>query len=228
MPADSIGAVTLKTVLHQSLTNPWLLGVWAVLVVASLAVLIRDLREQPIGSLMRFVWGFTVLYSGPLGLAVYWYSGRKQISRDTIWRRGFRSVCHCYSGCGAGEVTGVVVALGILSLGTARVAVVTFAFAYFFGYAMTVGPLMQEGVGFREAVIDAFISETPSITVMEIVAIGTDLWLTGDAHIGQILFWTALIFSLSLGLLAAYPVNVLLVSWGVKSGMMDPREMAAD
>lgn len=215
----------LKTILQQALTNPWLLGVWAVLVIISLAVLIRDLRDQPIGSLMRYVWGFTVLYSGPLGLAVYWYSGRKQISRDTTWRRGFRSVCHCYSGCGAGEVTGVVVALGILSLGTAWVAVVTFAFAYVFGYALTVGPLMQEGVGFREAIRDAFISETPSITVMEIVAIGTDLWLAAEAHMGQILFWTALIFSLSLGLLAAYPVNVLLVAQGVKSGMMDPREM---
>jgi hypothetical protein len=45
---------------------------------------------------MKFVWGFTVLYSGPVGLAVYWYSGRSQIRRDSLWRRGFRSVCHCY------------------------------------------------------------------------------------------------------------------------------------
>ncbi|MFB6176541.1 MAG: DUF4396 domain-containing protein [Halobaculum sp.] len=217
--------MTLRTILQRALTNPSLLVAWAIVVVASLVVLVRDLRNQPLGSLMRYVWGFTVLYSGPLGLAVYWYSGRKQIPRDTIWRRSFRSVCHCYSGCGAGEVTGVVVALGLLSLGNARVAAVTFAFAYVFGYALTVGPLLQEGVGLREAVVDAFLSETPSITVMEVVAIGTDLWLAGEAHLGQVLFWTSLIFSLSLGLLAAYPVNVLLVARGVKSGMMDPREM---
>lgn len=61
---------------------------------------------------------------------------------------------------------------------------------------------------------------------MEIVAIGTDLWLAGEATMGEILFWTALVFSLSLGLLAAFPVNVLLVKFGVKEDMMNPKMMA--
>lgn len=26
------------------------------------------------------------------------------LSHDSLWRRSFRSVAHCYSGCGAGEV----------------------------------------------------------------------------------------------------------------------------
>lgn len=62
--------------------------------------------------------------------------------------------------------------------------------------------------------------------MMEVVAIGTDLYLAGDSTIGEPLFWSSLFFSLSMGLLAAYPVNVLLVRWGVKEGMMDPREYA--
>ena len=61
---------------------------------------------------------------------------------------------------------------------------------------------------------------------MEIVAIGTDLWLAGEATLGDPLFWAALAFSLSMGLLAAYPVNFLLIRRGVKEGMMDPTEMA--
>lgn len=40
------------------------------------------------------------------------------------------------------------------------------------------------------------------------------------------MFWTALVFSLSLGLIAAYPVNVLLIEVGVKEGVMNPAEMA--
>lgn len=43
---------------------------------------------------------------------------------------------------------------------------------------------------------------------------------------GDTLFWSALVFSLSLGLLVAYPVNLVLIRRGVKEGMMNPAEMA--
>ena len=217
--------MALRATIQQLLTAPAILLGWGVLVAASLGLLVHDLRtnNEALGGVMKLVWGLTVLYSGPLGLAVYWYAGRRQIPRDSLWRRGFRSVCHCYAGCGAGEVTGLVVALGLLSLEHLGVAAVTFAFAYAFGYSLTVGPLLQDGVSLGQAVWDAFLSETPSITVMEVVAIGTDRWLAGAAGLTDALFWTSLVVSLSLGLLAAYPVNVLLIRGGVKEGMMDPR-----
>ena len=206
----------------------WLVGLWAAVTVACVLYLIRDLRDRnpEIAGLMKFVWIFTVAYSGPLGLWIYWHSGRKQIPRDTVWRRGARSVAHCYSGCGLGEITGVVITMGVLSLGNWWTAGVTFVLAYVAGFALTIGPLMQEGVPFDDAMRDAFYSETASITVMEIVAIGVDLILGGSATMGQPLFWASLITSLTAGLLAAYPVNVLLVHYGVKEGMHDPREMA--
>jgi len=59
---------------------------------------------------------------------------------------------------------------------------------------------------------------------MEVTAIGTDIWVTGEAHIGSVLFWSGLIFSLSVGLLVAYPVNVGLAAVGVKGGTADPRQ----
>lgn len=218
----------IEAALRSALTSPLFLAAWLPLVGLSLAVLVRDLvRNNPqIGGLMKWVWVFTVIYSGPLGLWVYYYSGRAQIARDSLWRRGFRSVAHCYSGCGAGEIVGVVVTAGLLSLGTWWIAGVTFALAYVAGFGMTVGPLMQEGVGLRQALWDAFYSETASITVMEVVAIGTDIWLAGDATMAHALFWSSLVFSLSVGLLAAYPVNVVLIRFGVKSGMHSPKEGA--
>ncbi|MFC3231331.1 DUF4396 domain-containing protein [Marinibaculum pumilum] len=207
----------------------WLVAAWAAVAAVSVAVLVRDLvnRNPEIPGLMRFVWIFTVAYSGPLGLWLYWSSGRKQIANDSRWRRGARSVAHCYSGCGMGEVTGVVVTVGVLSLSNWWVAGVTFSLAYVAGFALTVGPLMQEGVGLGQALRDAFYSETASITVMEVVAISTDLLLAGSAGMGQAIFWISLIISLTAGLAAAYPVNVLLIRWGVKEGMHDPREMAS-
>lgn len=211
------------------LSHPWFLGIWFLQAVVSMTALLRDLRQRNahLPSLMKAVWTLTVLYSGLLGLAIYWSSGRKEIPDDADWRRGFRSVAHCYSGCGAGEVVGVVLSVGILALSTGWVVAMTFGFAYTFGIALTAGPLMQGGVAFGEALFDAFTSETASIVVMEAVAIGSDLLLAGEAGMGDIRFWSSLIVSLTLGLLAAYPVNLLLIKLGVKSGMSDPREGAS-
>ena len=222
--------MAIKQALQNVLTNPTFLAAWGVVVAASLAVLVWDLRtnNSELKSLMKFVWGFTVLYSGPLGLAGYWWSGRTQIDHDSLWRKGFRSVSHCYSGCGSGEVLGVSIAVGLLAFKTTGTVVLTFALAYLFGYALTVGPLLQEGVGLGEALKDAFYSETASITVMEVVAISIDIWLAGEAGIGEVLFWTSLVFSLSMGLLAAYPVNIALIYLGVKEGMMNPAKMGTE
>ena len=215
--------------LRTLLGNGWLLGGWLLLVFISLIWLVRDFRlhNSQIDSLMKAVWFLTVLYSGPVGLWLYHVSGRRQINRDSVWRKGVRSVAHCYSGCGAGEVTGVFIAAGLLALDNTSVAIITFSFAYLFGYAMTFGPMIQAGVGVREALIDTFYSDTLTIAVMEITAISLDLWLAADATMSEPLFWGSLILSLSIGLLAAYPVNVLLVRFGVKEGMGDPRDTSS-
>lgn len=96
--------------------------------------------------LMKAVWALTALYSGPLGLLVYWSTGRKWIRRDSLWRRAWRSNAHCYSGCGAGEIVGITIMVGLLAAGNLPTAAVTFALAYVFGFALTVGPLVQSGV----------------------------------------------------------------------------------
>ncbi|MEZ4503935.1 MAG: hypothetical protein R3C39_15030 [Dehalococcoidia bacterium] len=58
---------------------------WAGFVLASLGALVWDLTRANAGlpSLMKFVWGATVLYSGPVGLAIYRYAGRGQIPEDS-------------------------------------------------------------------------------------------------------------------------------------------------
>ncbi|MFA1609963.1 DUF4396 domain-containing protein [Halobellus rubicundus] len=211
-----------------ALSDPTVLAAWAVLVALALGALLWDLRTRnaAIPSLMKGVWTLVVLYAGPFGLAVYWRSGRSEMARDSLWRRGARSTAHCFSGCGAGEVTGVVVLVGLLTIeSTLATTLGTFALAYLFGYALTVGPLLQDGESLGTAVRDALYTETPSITVMEVVAIGTDVLLAGEATIGTALFWGALIFSLSLGFAAAYPINVALIAVGIKEGMGDPTAM---
>lgn len=210
-------------------SSPAFLLAWVASALLGLGVLGWDIatRNREIPPLMRLVWTLTVAYSGLLGLAVYFASGRKQIPDDRPWRKGFRSVAHCYAGCGAGEIVGTILAVGLLAAGKWVVAGVTFAFAYVFGLVLTIGPLREDGVPWATAIRDAVASETASIVVMEVVAIAVGLSLAGGAAFGEPLFWGSLVVSLTAGLLAAYPVNVWLISKGVKEGMHDPRHVAA-
>ncbi len=208
--------------------SPLVLALWLASSAISVGVVTVDLRRRNahLPSLMRWVWLLTVAYSGFFGLVVYWTTGRKQITRDSIWRRGFRSTAHCYSGCGGGEIIGVLLTVAVLGAGQLWVALTTFLFAYTGGLLLTAGPLIQDGVPAPTAWRDAIVSESASIIVMEAVAIGVDLYLAGNAQITDTRFWLSLVVSLSLGFLAAYPVNVLLVHFGVKEGMHDPRHGA--
>lgn len=210
----------------EGLSWPVLAG-WALVALACAAWTARDLhRNNPfLGGMMKVAWVLTVLYSGPLGLAIYYYSGRGQIRQDSLWRRSFRSVAHCYSGCGLGEIIGVLFMVGVLALSGWPVNLVTFALAYLIGFAFTLGPLVQSGEALAVALKDSVLAETLSITAMEASALGVNTWLGGGARLGDPHFWGALVISLSAGLLVAYPVNVLLIRFGVKQGMHDPKHM---
>ncbi len=85
---------------------------------------------------------------------------------------------------------------------------------------------MQDGVGLGDALRDTAFSGSASIAVMEIVATGVDMTLAGTATMAEPISRASLIVSLTAGPAAAYPVNVLLIRWGVKAGMHEPREMA--
>jgi hypothetical protein len=215
----------LRQTLQPFLSSPIVLGVWLVLIAVSLGVLWWDLRKrnQAIGPLMKLVWTLTVLFSGPIALAVYWWSGRTQIPHDSIWRGGWRSASHCYSGCGPGEVVGLIIA-AVIGVGIFGTVLLTFFFAYLFGYALNIGPLMEDGVPFGEAAKESLYSETLSIGVFEIVAVGADLILAPTAGVTSVLFWMALFVSLSIGYLLVYPLNAGLISRGVKGGMSNPAE----
>jgi Domain of unknown function (DUF4396) len=122
---------------------------------------------------------------------------------------------HCLTGCGIGEVLGLVVAtqLGWDDLPSILLAVVL---AFLFGYALTLRPLLASGVAFGAAAQLALAADTLSITVMEIVDNAIILAIPGamDAGIGDPLFWGSLAFALAVAGLAAFPVNRWLIGRG--------------
>jgi hypothetical protein len=94
--------------------------------------------------------------------------------------------------------------------------VLAVALAFVFGYSLTIVPLLRAKLPLPRALGLAFASDTLSITVMEIVDNLLMLVIPGamNAGLGEPLFWGALVLSLGIAAVAAFPVNRWLISRG--------------
>jgi hypothetical protein len=103
--------------------------------------------------------------------------------------------------------------LGWSDFATIVVAVVL---AFFFGYLLTLLPLLRSGVAIGAAIPVAFASDTLSITTMEIVDNAIVLVVPGamDAGLADPLFWG----SLALALGVAFPLTFLVNRWLIARG----------
>jgi hypothetical protein len=130
-------------------------------------------------------------------------------------RTAFSATLHCLTGCAIGEVFGIVIgsALGWGNLATIVLAIVL---AFFFGYGLTMLPLLRSGMALGAVLPLALASDTLSITVMEIVDNLIIVVIPGamDAGLGSLLFWGSLAFALAVAFVAAFPVNRYLISRG--------------
>ena len=134
---------------------------------------------------------------------------------NSLNRTAFSATLHCLTGCAIGEVLGIVIgtALGWSTVATIVLAIVL---AFFFGYGLTMLPLLRSGMALGVALPLAFASDTLSITVMEIVDNLIIVVIPGtmDAGLGSLLFWGSLAFALAVAFVAAFPVNRYLISRG--------------
>ena len=104
-------------------------------------------------------------------------------------------------------------ALGWGNLATIVLAVIL---AFFFGYSLTMLPLLRSGLGLATVLPLAFASDTLSIVVMEIVDNVVMLVIPGamEAGIGDLLFWGSLALALAVAFVAAFPINRYLIARG--------------
>jgi Domain of unknown function (DUF4396) len=122
---------------------------------------------------------------------------------------------HCLTGCAIGEVLGLVLATwwGWSDAPSIALAV---ALAFFFGYSLTIWPLLRSGLPFRAAIGAALAADTVSIFVMELVDNAVILAVPGamEAGLDDILFWGTLAFSLVVAFVVTLPVNRALIRRG--------------
>ncbi len=135
--------------------------------------------------------------------------------RQSLNALAWSATLHCLTGCAIGEVLGMVIgtALGWGNFQTIALAVVL---AFFFGYMLTMRPLLGTGMGLRRAARLALAADTASITIMEIVDNAIMLAIPGamDAPLDSLLFWGSLAFALAVAAVAAFPVNRWLIARG--------------
>lgn len=127
----------------------------------------------------------------------------------------FMATAHCLAGCSIGEVAGMMIGTAA-GLGNWTTIALAIALAFISGYSLTLIPLLRGGLGLRQALVTAFASDTVSIAVMEIVDNAVMLIVPGamDAHLSEMRFWAALIASLVIAGIAAFPVNRWLIARG--------------
>jgi hypothetical protein len=136
-------------------------------------------------------------------------------SSSSLNRAAFSATVHCLTGCAIGEVLGMVLAT---AFGWGDVASIALAIvlAFFFGYSLTLGPVLRAGVPFRRALRVAFASDTASISIMELVDNAFIVLVPGAlaAGLGDALFWWSLGASLVVAFAFALPLNRWLIARG--------------
>ena len=136
-------------------------------------------------------------------------------AHPSLNRLTFQATTHCLTGCAIGEVSGMVIAtaLGWGALAAIGLAVVL---AFFFGYALTMRPLLASGLGLARATRLALSADTVSITVMEITDNAILLLIPSamSSELTEPLFWGSLAVSLAVAGVVAFPVNRWMIGRG--------------
>ena len=132
-----------------------------------------------------------------------------------VTRVAIGATLHCLTGCAIGEVLGMVLATAF-GWGNALSIGVAIVLAFFFGYSLTISPVLRAGVPARRALAIAFASDTASITTMEIVDNAFILLVPGAlaAGLADALFWWSLAASLVIAFVVTVPVNYWLIARG--------------
>jgi hypothetical protein len=134
--------------------------------------------------------------------------------QQSLNRAAFSATVHCLTGCSIGEILGMVVSTAT-GLASAPSIVLSVVLAFFFGYALTLRPIVSQ-LPLRRALSLALAADTVTIIVVELVDNGFVLAVPGAINAGltDSLFWWSLLVGLVLGFAAAFPVSRALIARG--------------
>jgi hypothetical protein len=130
-------------------------------------------------------------------------------------RLAFSATLHCLTGCAAGEVTGMAIAM---ALGWSDVAAIALAvgLAYVFGFSLTAIPLVRGGLGAGAVISTAVAADTVSITIMEAIDNAFVALVPGalDAGVGDALLWGSVATGFAIAFPFAFLANRYMIARG--------------
>lgn len=218
-------------IIPESITGGVLL-LWFILTAASLVLVIYDLEKNtPAMGVMKLAWGLIVLYTGPVGLFIYFLSCRQPMpgTHDAYiaahWKQSVGSLMHCVAGDATGIILGAIVTFH-LGLPNGLDIIIEYIAAFIVGLFVFQALFMRSmfGGSYFTAVKKTFFSETVSMNfvmvgMIPVMAILRAKIPGGDDPAG-LMFWGISSLATIAGGLTAYPVNSWLVGSGLKHGMM--------
>ena len=144
-----------------------------------------------------------------------------------MWQAVFTGAAHCGAGCALGDFAAewIALALGLVLLGSAMAARLTLSFvlAYAAGIAFqyfAIAPM--RALSLRAGLVAAIKADTFSLIAYEI---GMFAWMIYRAHAWPAMaptdwsYWLMMQIAMVLGFATTYPVNWLLIRFGVKERM---------
>ena len=122
---------------------------------------------------------------------------------------------HCLAGCAVGEMIGVTIGTH-LEWAPHQTVMLAATLSFISGYAVSTIPLVRAGLPFLKALRVVFAADTVSILTMTVVDNILMLVIPGamDKNIFHPIYWTSRILALVAAFVAAFPVNVYLLSRG--------------
>ena len=122
-------------------------------------------------------------------------------------RAAFSATTHCLTGCAIGEILGMVIATAA-GWGNAASIAISIVLAFFFGYLLTLWPVLRAGLSLRQATGVALAADT--------VDNGFILVVPGalNAGLGDAKFWWSIIIGLAIAFAPAWAVNRWLIARG--------------
>ena len=192
-------------------------------------------RHNPEPVVMK--WGFVLVtaYMGPIGLLLYVMAdkeprpGEHEAFIKPLWKQGAGSTIHCV----AGDATGIILAAVVtasLGLPMWLDLIVEYLAGFGFGLFIFQSLFMKNMMGgsywenVRKSFMPEFISMNAMMAgmapVMTLLMMGRDMRAMAPT---ELLFWGVMSVGVIAGFAVAYPVNVWMVSRGMKHGLMTER-----
>ncbi len=224
------------SIIGSNLTDT-LLMVWFALTFISVGYVAWDLfTRTPEMKVMKWGWVLVTLYTGIIGLIIYWFSCREPAPGThekfiaPLWKQSVGSTIHCV----AGDATGVIVSAAITSLFGFPMgidAVIEYSAGFAFGLFIFQAFFMKDLLGgsywhaVKSTVLPEWLSMNSVMAGMIPVMI---ILMTRDPSAMEptsLRFWGIMSLATLIGAAFAYPVNMWLVANELKHGMGTERAL---